>query len=88
MLGTLLRGALDELVERPAGLGDADDRHLEPAAPRQRLQRREDLLVREVAGGAEKDQRIGVLIGLGSLRDARGDDVHRSRMLRLGPLVD
>ena len=51
-----------ELVEVPAGLGDADDRHVEVAALHHRLQRREDLLVGEVAGGAEEDERVGVRV--------------------------
>ena len=42
----------------PARLGDADHRHVEMAAPDHRLQRREDLLVGQVAGGAEEDQRV------------------------------
>ena len=38
----------------PARLRDADDRHVEVPAAHQRLERREDLLVGEVAGGAEE----------------------------------
>ena len=49
-----------ELVEGPAGLGHADDRHVQVAALHHRLQRREDLLVRQIAGGAEEDQGVGV----------------------------
>ncbi len=49
-----------QLVEVPAGLGDADHRHVEMAALDHRLQRRKDLLVREVAGGAEEHQRVGM----------------------------
>ena len=49
-----------ELVEVPAGLGHADHRHVEVAALHHRLQRREDLLVGQVAGGAEEHQRVGV----------------------------
>jgi hypothetical protein len=37
-----------------------DDRDVEVAVLQHRLQRREDLLVGEVAGGAEEDERIGV----------------------------
>ena len=49
-----------ELVEVPAGLGHADDRHVEVAALHHRLQRREDLLVGQIAGGAEEDQGVGM----------------------------
>ena len=47
-------------VEIPAGLGHADHRHVEVAALDHRLQRREDLLVGQVAGGAEEDQGVGM----------------------------
>jgi hypothetical protein len=47
-----------QLIQGPAGLGDADDRHVKLAAADQRLERREDLLVRQVAGGAEEHERI------------------------------
>ena len=63
MLLDAVAGAAAELLERPARLGDADDRHVEAAAPDHRLQRREDLLVGEVAGGAEEDERVGPLWG-------------------------
>ena len=55
LLQAVLRPGL-ELVEIPAGLGHADDRHVEMAAFHHRLQRREDLLVGQVAGGAEENQ--------------------------------
>ena len=48
-----------ELVDGPPGLRHADDRHVEMAALRHRLQRREDLLVREIARRAEEHERIG-----------------------------
>ena len=56
----LSRAALLQLLEVPAALGHADDRHIEVAALDHRLQRREDLLVRQIAGGAEEDQGVGV----------------------------
>ena len=52
-------GAGLELVQVPARLGHADDRHVEVAAFHHRLQRREDFLVGQVAGGAEKHQGVG-----------------------------
>jgi hypothetical protein len=48
-----------QLVEAPAGLGDADDGHIEVAAFDHRLQRWENLLVSQIARGAEEDQRVG-----------------------------
>src|SRR5207247_1781879 len=53
-----LPGPLPQLLQPPTRPGDADDRHVEVAVADHRLQRREDLLVREVAGGAEEDQRV------------------------------
>ncbi len=49
-----------KLVEVPASLGHADHRHVEVAALHHRLQRREDLLVCQIAGGAEEDQGVGM----------------------------
>jgi hypothetical protein len=46
------------LVEIPAGLGHTDHRHVEAAAFQHRLQRVEDLLVGQVARGAEEDQGV------------------------------
>ena len=50
--------ARPELIEVPARLRHADDRHVEVTVPDHRLQRREDLLVRQVAGGAEEDEGV------------------------------
>src|SRR5262249_40171800 len=47
------------LVESPPRLRHTDDGHVEVAAARHRLQGREDLLVGEVAGGAEEDEGVG-----------------------------
>ncbi len=49
-----------EAVEVPAGLGHADDGHGKVAVLDHRLQRREDLLVGEVAGRAEEHQCVGM----------------------------
>src|SRR2546425_8771361 len=49
-----------ELLELPAGLRHADDRHVEVAALHHRLQRRKDLLVGEIAGRAEEHEGVGV----------------------------
>ena len=59
LLDAVLRPRL-ELVQGPARLGHADHRRLQVAAADHRLQRREDLLVRQVARGAEEDQGVGV----------------------------
>ena len=52
-----------KLFEVPAGLGHADDRHVEMAALHQRLQRGEDLFVSQIAGCAEEDEgiRLGII---------------------------
>ena len=47
-----------ELIEVPAGFGHPDDRHVQVPPFDHRLQSREDLFVSQIAGGAEKDQRI------------------------------
>ena len=52
-------GPRHELIEIPMGPRHADDRHVETVTPDQRLEGREDLLVRQVAGGTEEDERIG-----------------------------
>ena len=51
-------GAGLHLVEGPAGLRDADDRDVEVAALQHRLERREDLLVRQIARGPEEDEGV------------------------------
>ena len=56
-----------QLVKAPAGLGDANHRHIEVAAFDHGLQRGKDLLVRQVPGRAEKDQGIGFDIAHGRL---------------------
>jgi hypothetical protein len=43
-----------QLIEVPSGPGHPDHRYLEVAAFHHRLQSRKDLLVCEVAGGAEE----------------------------------
>ena len=66
-LQAVVRAGL-KLFEVPTGFGHADDRHVEVAALHHRLQRREDLLVGQIAGGAEKDQGVGMGIrSLGNL---------------------
>ena len=44
-----------------AGLGHADDWHIKVATFQHRLQRREDLLVGQIARRAEEDQGVGAL---------------------------
>ncbi len=51
-----------ELVEVPAGLGHADNRDSEVPTAGHRMEGREDLLVRQVAGGPEEHQGIGRLL--------------------------
>ena len=64
VLGAARLGALDQLLERVVRLGDADDRKVQDAALGHALQRGEDLLVGEVAGRAEEDQRVGPRFGV------------------------
>src|SRR5439155_697290 len=47
-----------KLVQAPSCLGDADDRHVEVTALRHRLQGGKDLLVGEIARGAEEHEGI------------------------------
>ena len=58
MLFDAVAGAGAKRVPRPSGLRDADDRHVEMAALRYRLQGGKDLLVGEVARGAEEHEGI------------------------------
>ncbi len=48
--------ALPELIEIPAGLGDADNGHLQGAAAHHGLQCRKDLFVGKISGGSEEDK--------------------------------
>src|SRR5262245_27418619 len=51
--------AVAELLEVPTRLGYADHRHIEVTSPCHRVQRREDLLISQIARGAEKDESVG-----------------------------
>ena len=61
LLDALSRPRL-QLIEVPTRLGHADDRHVEVAALGHRLQRRKDLLEGQIAGRAEKDERVGLSV--------------------------
>ena len=54
-----LPGMGTQARDGPVRRGHADHRHVEHTAPAQGVQRREDLLVGQVAGGAEDDQGVG-----------------------------
>jgi hypothetical protein len=56
-----LAGPLAQPGQVPARAGDPDDRHLQAVPLDQPEQGREDLLVGEVAGGAEEDEGVGTL---------------------------
>jgi hypothetical protein len=45
-------------IDSPMGSADADDRHIKPPSPRQSLKSRKDLLVGEIAAGAEEYKRV------------------------------
>ena len=73
MLLQAVFGAGFELVKIPAGLGNADDRHVKVSPLYHGLKRRENLLVGKIAGGSEENQcvRMGrnhnqILISLSS----------------------
>ena len=45
-----------KLLETPSGSADTDDRHIETAAPSQRLQCRKYFLEGQIAGGTEENK--------------------------------
>src|SRR4051794_24552034 len=47
-----------KLIDRPFGTGYADDRHVEKPAAHERVQRRIELFVREIACRAEQHERV------------------------------
>jgi hypothetical protein len=51
-----------ELIERPAGVGNADHGDIQVAPLRHGLQRREDLFPGEITGGTEEHQGVGMRI--------------------------
>ena len=59
LLDTVSR-PVPQLFDRPAGLGDADDRDVDAFAADQAQKRRENLLEREIAGSAEEHQSVGL----------------------------
>ena len=59
LLDAVVRPRL-ELVQGPPGPAHADHRHIQMAAAHHALERREDLLVRQVARGAEEDKGVAV----------------------------
>ncbi len=60
VLADRVGGVLPEVVVRPVATGDADDRHLELVAALHVVERREQLALSQVAGGAEQDEGVGV----------------------------
>ena len=59
-LADRLRGVLPEVVVGPVAPGDADDGHVELASALHVVERREQLSLGEVAGGAEQHEGIGL----------------------------
>ena len=53
-------GARPQLLDRPTGLGDADDGDIDPLLGDEAQKSREDLLEREIAGSAEEHQGVGL----------------------------
>ena len=58
VLGQARAHPLDQRVAAGAAAGDADDAFRQPTAPLEAGERWEDLLVGEVAGDAEDDERV------------------------------
>ena len=58
-----LADARAHLVEAPRLTRDRDDRHAQLIVPGHRLQRGKDLLIGQIAGGAEQDERVGSRVG-------------------------
>src|ERR1051325_3364188 len=58
MLRHAVPGPGAQLIHRPPRFRDADDRHVEMTAASHRLQGREDLLVGQVPGRTEEDERV------------------------------
>ena len=51
-------GASAKLIEIPSSFGDPDHGNVEVPPLYHRLQRRENLFVRKIAGGAEENERV------------------------------
>src|ERR1700722_11259072 len=70
MLLDAVGGPCAELIEIPALFCNADHRHIEIAAFHHRMQRREDLLVGEVAGRTEENEgvRMEIIHGISFLK--------------------
>ena len=83
LLDTVLRPRA-HLVQRPARLRHPDHRNIELPALGHRLERGKDLLVREIARGSEKHERVGVCVAhidpevTRSLRARPSRDVRRT----------
>ena len=60
MLFDAVLGARPQLLDRPAGLGDADDGDIDAFVGYQSQKSREDLLIGKIAGSAEEDQGVGL----------------------------
>src|SRR5450432_3300901 len=59
MLSDAVMGAIAKLVDIPARVRYADDRHVEVTAPDHVLQRWEYFLMRKITSCAKKDQGVG-----------------------------
>ena len=59
-------GALAQLFQCLVGVRHTDDRQIPIVVELHDLQRREDLLVGQIAGGAEEDQRVRLLLAIGA----------------------
>jgi hypothetical protein len=60
-------GTGDQLIQRPAGFRDSDDRHIQIAAAGHGLKSRKYLFVRQIAAGAKENKRVRVSVFHGIL---------------------
>ncbi len=60
-LDEAVASALAQLLNRPARLSNADDRHVQCAVLHHALQSRKDLFVSQITGGAKKNKCIRML---------------------------
>ena len=72
VLGQAIFSSRAELLQGPAGLGYADHGDIQVAAQNHLLQGRENLLISEVACGAEEDQCVREHCVLRGAADGRG----------------
>jgi hypothetical protein len=74
-------------IERPPALGNTDNRNVQRAAFHHRLQGWKDLLVGEIAGGPEEDQRIAIQLAHG-VSSCASNESEAGKSVERGARVD